>query len=100
MTVQERLSALDLVTRERIARHVKGLNLYIFDFEDCGSNVVRFYVRVSREQDEVSVYICSMLDLAGLKDYQKYFSGYDKLNVSFANKEDKEFALSILRKNI
>lgn len=100
MTIHERLSALDTATTERIARHVKALNLYIFDFMDYGNNIVRFYTRVNREQNEISMFIGAILDLAEIKDYQIYFVGSDKMHVSFANKEDSEFALSILRRNI
>lgn len=100
MESQRQLSTLDAATRERIARHVRGINLYILDFEDYGNNIVRFYVRPDREQDDISMYISAMFDLAGLKDYRVYFFRYDEMRVSFANKDDSELALNILRKNI
>ena len=100
MSNQKRLSTLDPTTRERIARHVKGLDLYVLDFEDYGNNIVRFYIRTDRERDDINMFVSAMLDLAGLKDYQIRFVGYDKMHVSFVNKDDSEFALSIMRKNI
>lgn len=100
MVDKQRLSTLDITTRERIARHVKGLNLYILDFEDYGNNTVRFDIRTNREQNEISMFVGAMLDLAGLKDYQIYFPWFGEMKISFANKEDSEFALAIMRKNI
>ncbi len=100
MSNQDRLNTLDLTTRERIARHVKGLDLYVLDFEDYGNNIVRFCVRTDREQDDINMFVSAMLDLAGLKDYQIRFVGCDKMQISFTGKGDSEFALSIMEKNI